>query len=157
LSERRPSARLRAWLLVALWAALISLFSSAWFSGEHTGGFLLPILQAFLPGAAPEQLQALHGDIRKSAHVIEYLVLAVLLVRALREEGLRGSALAAMAVMLGVAYAALDETHQAFVPSRTASAGDVAVDALGVVAGVALAVARRAGATARTAARPVEN
>jgi VanZ family protein len=148
LPDHRPSARLRAWLAVAVWAALISLFSSAWFSGDHTGGLLFPLLQALLPGAGPERVQALHAGIRKSAHVAEYLVLAVLLVRALREEGLRGSALAATAVLLGVGYAALDETHQAFVPSRTASAGDVAVDAIGVVAGVGLSRPRRRQPTA---------
>jgi VanZ family protein len=135
--------RLRAWLPVIAWAALISVFSSALFSGEHTGGVILPLLQALFPAARPEHLLAMHMGIRKAAHVTEYLILALLLVRALRSEGLRGGALVATAVLLGVAYAALDETHQAFVPSRTASPGDVAMDAIGVLAGVALAVARR--------------
>lgn len=144
---------MRAWLPVAVWAALISLLSSGWFSGEHTGGFLLPLLRAALPGASPEQLLALHELIRKGAHVFEYLVLAVLLVGALHSEGLRGGGLAATALALGVAYAALDETHQAFVPSRTASPRDVVVDTVGVLAGVGIAVARRAG----PAPRPVEN
>ena len=145
--------RLRAWLPVAVWAALISALSSGLFSGEHTGGFLLPLLRAALPGASHEQLLALHALIRKFAHVFEYLVLGLLLVRALHAEGLRGGALAATAVVVGVAYAALDETHQAFVPSRTASPADVAVDAIGVLAGVGLAVARHAG----PAPRPVVN
>jgi VanZ family protein len=158
LPELRPHERLRVWLPVVAWAALISLLSSALFSGEHTGVLLLPLLQALFPTAGPEHLQAVHLWIRKGAHVTEYLVLAVLLVRALRTEGLRGGALAAAAMLIGVAYAALDETHQAFVPSRTASAGDVAVDAIGVLAGVGLAVARRpAGPSPATAVRPVEN
>jgi len=142
LPDRRHD-RLRVWLPVIAWAALISIFSSALFSGEHTGGVILPLLQALFPSAQPEHLLAVHMGIRKAAHVTEYLILALLLVRALRSEGLRGGALVATAVLLGVAYAALDETHQAFVPSRTASPGDVAVDAIGVLAGVALAVARR--------------
>ena len=157
MPDRRIRERLRVWLPVVAWAALISVFSSALFSGEHTSEILLPLLQTLLPGAKPEHLRALHTGIRKSAHVAEYLVLAVLLIRALRTEGLRGGALAATAVLIGVAYAALDETHQAFVPSRTASPGDVAVDALGVLAGVGLTLARRPGASAGTAARPVEN
>ncbi len=157
MPDRRTNGRLRAWLAVVAWAGLISVFSSAWFSGEHTGGFLLPLLHVLLPGAAPEHLLALHAGIRKSAHVIEYVVLGVLLVRALREEGLRGAAVAATAVTLGVGYAALDETHQAFVPSRTASAGDVVVDAVGVLAGVGLAVAGRGGAPPPPPARAAEN
>ena len=83
----RPSPRLHAWLAVVAWALLISTFSTGWFSGEQTGSFLLPILRALLPWAAPEHLDFVHAMIRKSAHVVEYLVLGVLLVRALREEG----------------------------------------------------------------------
>jgi len=138
-------ARLRAWLAVAAWAAIISFMSGGWFSGEHTGGVLLPILRALLPEASSEQLLALHALIRKAAHVAEYLVFGVLLVRALREEGLRGAALAIAAVGLGVAFAGLDEFHQSFVPSRTPSPRDVAVDATGLAAGVGLAVGRFAG------------
>jgi len=157
LPDRRHD-RLRAWLPVIAWAALISIFSSALFSGEHTGGVILPLLQAMFPTARPEHLLAVHMGIRKAAHVTEYLILALLLVRALRSEGLRGGALVATAVLLGIAYAALDETHQAFVPSRTASPGDVAVDAIGVLAGVALAVARRpVEPVAPAAARAAQN
>jgi VanZ family protein len=145
LRRARADTRLRAWLAVAVWAAVISCFSTGWFSGEHTGEVLLPILRALLPGVPPEQLLALHALIRKAAHVVEYLILGGLLVRALREEGLRGPALIAAAVGLGVAFAALDEFHQMFVPSRTPSPRDVGVDATGVVTGVLLALARRAG------------
>ena len=136
-------ARRRAWVAVAVWAALIAVFSSGWFSGTHTGGLLLPLLRGLLPWASSEVLGALHALIRKAAHVVEYLILGVLLVRALREEGLGGPALASAAVALGIGYAALDELHQTFVPSRTGAPRDVAVDATGVVAGVALAVRRR--------------
>jgi VanZ family protein len=162
LPDHPTRPRLRAWAAVGAWAACISLLSSDWFSGAHTGGVLLPLLRALLPGATPELLQGLHAAIRKAAHVTEYLILALLLVRALRQEGLRGWRLVATAVTLGVAYAALDEIHQVFVPSRTASPGDVLVDAIGVVAGVGLAVAGRGvpadHATAPPAdTRPVEN
>ena len=37
-----------------------------------------------------------------------------------------------LAVFISVLYAASDELHQSFVPGRTASTGDVLVDALGV-------------------------
>lgn len=153
MARTSADARLRAWLAVVAWAALISLFSTAWFSGEHTGGVLLPILRVLLPSATSDQLLAVHALIRKAAHVFEYAVLGGLLVRALREEGLRGPALVAAAVGLGVAYAALDEFHQLFVPSRTSSPHDVAVDATGVVTGALLAMARRAGSFSR----PAEN
>ncbi len=44
---------------------------------------------------------------------------------------------ALVAVCLGVAYGVLDEYHQSFVPGRSASALDVLVDSVGVVASVA--------------------
>ncbi len=158
----RAPARLRAWLAVAAWAGLIALFSSAWFSGDQTGGFVLPLLRALFPGASPEFLWGLHAFVRKGAHVAEYLVLGVLLVRALREEGLEGGRLAATAAIVGVAYAGLDELHQAFVPTRTGSPSDVLVDAVGVVVGVVMGVtlaSARRGARAATPAapRPAEN
>ena len=64
-------------------------------------------------------------------------------MRARREEGLRGAALLAAAIAIGIAYAALDEFHQVFVPSRTASPHDVVVDAAGVIVGALLAVSGR--------------
>src|SRR4029453_2738635 len=135
--------RLRVWLPVIAWAALISILSSALFSGEHTSGVILPLLQALFPAARPERLLAMHTGIRKAAHLTEYLILALLLVRALRTEGLRGGAPPPPGALAGLPSAPLDETHQAFVPSRTASPGDVAVDAIGVLAGAGLAGAAR--------------
>lgn len=153
MRSARADTRLRAWLAVVVWAAVISFFSTGWFSGEHTGGVLLPILRALLPGATPDQLLALHQLIRKGAHLFEYTVLGGLLVRALREEGLRGPVLLAAAIAIGIAYAALDEFHQVFVPSRTASPHDVVVDAAGVVVGAVLAVSGRI----RLLAPPAQN
>ncbi len=68
--------------------------------------------------------------LRKGAHITEYAVLGVLLVRAL------GSELPAFAV--GVAYAITDEMHQHFVPGRHSSPFDVAFDACGVALGLLL-------------------
>ena len=69
-------------------------------------------------------------------------------------EGLRGRELATVAICLGIGYAALDEFHQAFVPSRTSSPRDVAVDGIGIVAGVASSMRRR---PVGSVARPAQN
>jgi VanZ family protein len=78
--------------------------------------------------------------LRKAAHMTEYAVLAVLLVRALGRE--------APALVLGVLYAASDEVHQAFVRGRHASPVDVAIDTVGLLIGLLLW--RRAGRSAPT-------
>jgi VanZ family protein len=101
---------LRLWLPVVAWAALIFAFSSVPDLGTGLGGWDLLL--------------------RKIAHAGEYAVLGALLVRAAGRPW--------VAVALGVAYAISDEIHQSFVPGRAGSPLDVALDAAGVLAGVAL-------------------
>jgi VanZ family protein len=69
--------------------------------------------------------------LRKCAHMAEYAILAVLILRA------TGSSAAAFA--LAVAYAATDEVHQTFVPGRHGSPVDLAIDTAGVLIGLGAA------------------
>lgn len=105
---RMPSFRLRLWLPVLVWAAVIFAFSSVPSLGTGLGGWDLVL--------------------RKLAHVAEYAVLGALLARAV------GAAWLALA--LGVLYAASDEVHQSFVAGRAGRPLDVAIDAVGVALGV---------------------
>jgi len=114
------SRTLTLWLPVVLWAGVIFALSSIPSLGTGLGTWDLVL--------------------RKAAHVTEYAVLAVLLVRALGRE--------APALALGVLYAASDEVHQAFVPGRHASPVDVAIDTVGLLIG--MLVWRRAGRSAPT-------
>ena len=114
-------------------------FSSASFSADNTGGLLGPLLAWLLPGLTPASLETIHALIRKTAHVTEYAVLAALWWRALTRGGVRPGAAAWLALFIGVTVAAVDETHQSFVPSRTASVGDVLIDTVGVLLAVAQA------------------
>lgn len=98
------------WLPVLIWAGVIFAFSSipSLNSGLGTWDYVL----------------------RKGAHMTEYAILALLLVRA------TGSY--AWAFGLAVAYAASDEVHQLFVRGRHGSPLDVAIDAAGALIGLAL-------------------
>ena len=98
------------WLPVLVWAAVIFTFSS------------IPSLST--------GLGTWDTILRKGAHLTEYAVLGALLYRALGREPL--------ALAVGIAYAATDELHQYFVPGRHASPVDVAIDAVGVAAGMLL-------------------
>ncbi|NPV66971.1 MAG: VanZ family protein [Anaerolineae bacterium] len=69
--------------------------------------------------------------IKKSAHMIAYGVLALLLARALVAWGVTARRAAILAVLLALAYALLDEAHQALVPGRHASLTDIGLDAAG--------------------------
>lgn len=128
----------RYWLPALAWMALIWALSTDVGSAEHTSGILLPLLTWLLPGANPSQLGLAHGMIRKLGHVTEYAVLALLWLRALRAErrlALATSAWVALAV--AVAWAILDELHQATVGTRTPSAADVVIDAVGATLAIA--------------------
>jgi VanZ family protein len=114
------------------WAILISWASTDTFSASHTSIFILPALHRLFRHASPEALERLHYFIRKSAHFTEYFVFSFLLLRAMRGDQ-RGWqlrwAIAALAIAAG--YSALDEFHQSFVPSRTASPWDSLLDTSG--------------------------
>jgi VanZ family protein len=102
------SRGLTHWLPVLLWAGVIFALSSIPSLGTGLGTWDLIL--------------------RKGAHLMEYAVLAVLLVRALGRE--------APALAIGVLYAASDELHQAFVRGRHASPIDVAIDTVGLLIGL---------------------
>jgi VanZ family protein len=129
---------LRRWGPLCFWMAAISTLSTDAFSAAETSRFIEPLLRWLLAGASSETILTLHGLIRKGMHVAEFGVLAVLWYRGLswRKRGWQPRA-ALAAFGLTVLSAAGDEFHQAFVPSRTASATDVAWDSLGALLGLA--------------------
>ena len=96
------------WLPVFAWAAVIFAFSS------------IPSLSS--------GLGAWDTVLRKGAHITEYAILGALLYRALGRE--------ALALAIGIAFAATDELHQHFVRGRHASPIDVGIDAVGVALGM---------------------
>jgi VanZ family protein len=96
------------WLPVFAWAAVIFAFSS------------IPHLSS--------GLGVWDTVLRKGAHITEYAILGALLYRALGRE--------ALALAIGIAFAATDELHQHFVRGRHASPIDVGIDAVGVALGM---------------------
>jgi len=125
------------WLLPPLcWTGLIAYFGSGQWSGEQTSAWIGPILRALLAGASPELVQTVHFLIRKSAHVFEYAVLALLWRRALGG--------ACIPLGLAVLTASLDEFRQSFTPGRVGSIYDVLLDGTGAGAALLLAIALRA-------------
>lgn len=70
----------------------------------------------------------------KTLHVIEYAVLFVLYVRAVRNSmAIKIRELYIIAFLLTIAYAVTDELHQTFVPSRQGQPRDVIIDGFGAM------------------------
>jgi VanZ family protein len=128
-------AFLRYWLPIAIWLALIFIGSTDLMSAEHTSRFIGPLLHWLYPTISPFTILRVQFFVRKLAHVSEYAVLAVLLYRAVVHTTLKGrrALSAALVLVLCAAYAASDEFHQSFVPSRTASVRDVMIDICGAI------------------------
>jgi VanZ family protein len=135
LRPSRAPAWLRAWWPALLWAGVIFSMSTDTFSAEHTASLIEPILRWMVRSLTENQFSAIHYFIRKSAHFTEYFVFCLLLYRGLRgnRKGWRW-AWGVAALFCAAGYSVLDEIHQAFVASRTASAYDSLLDSIGAFA-----------------------
>ena len=121
----------RNWPVLA-WAAAIWIFSTEAFSATQTSRLILPALHWFFPQASADTLDVIHLVIRKYAHLVEYFIFSLLVLHSIRGERKGWQwrwGLIAIAVAAG--YAAVDELHQAFEPTRGPSMWDVGLDALG--------------------------
>jgi VanZ family protein len=134
----RPGLRLLSrWLPVVCWMLLIFSFSTNVGSPEHTSGRFKPFVRWLLPDISAQDLDFLHLLFRKTGHLVEYAILATLFWWALGAHRYVSNRQRSLRVFLfATFYAATDEFHQAFVPSRAASVVDVMIDAAG--AGLAL-------------------
>ena len=127
----------RRWLPVLIWMLVIFAASTDLMSAAQTSRFIGPFLRWLVPDILPATIAAVQIVVRKAAHVTEYAILAGLLWRAMRpvtREVTLGPAI--WAFVVAAVYAALDEFHQSFVASRSASPIDVLFDACGAVIGL---------------------
>jgi VanZ family protein len=135
---------LKYWLPVLIWLGVIFVGSTDLMSAEHTSRIIGPILRWFNPDISAETVMQVQFFVRKAGHVTEYAILAMFLWRALRSGSrwkMKMSILFLSAWFGCAIFAASDEFHQSFVPSRTASPGDVAIDIFGALIGLTICVA----------------
>lgn len=128
-------------LMLAVMAAIFAFSaqnsdSSADLSHAFANSAMGQLLMRFLPRIFSNDFMI---EVRKYAHVFEYLLLgisAALLMRELSEDRALKAGLSAE--LLCLLYAASDEWHQSFVPGRACRLSDVGVDSIGFTAGIIL-------------------
>lgn len=108
-------------------------------SASHTHSWLHTFLQQFFRASVGAGvLDALNVGIRKSGHFLGYALLGLLNCRALRAAGLPPRRAALLGWTAAAAWAAVDEYHQSFSPSRGATVEDVFLDSCGAATGIFL-------------------
>lgn len=122
--------------------AFIFVGSTDLMSAEHTSRFVTPFLRWLKPDVSLATIEQIHFLIRKTAHLTEYAILAVLLLRALHDKRMSFPRRAAVVFVAAVLFALTDEYHQSFVASRTSSLGDAAIDSAGAFLGIIIYRAR---------------
>jgi len=130
---------------LVIWLAFISIASSDGFSAGNTSRIIGPIVLWLFPNTSPQSLETIHFLTRKLAHFSEYALLAILAARAFStspgESVRRHWFLLSLAIV--VVNALLDEYHQSFVPSRTASIYDSLIDMSGGLSALVVSWWRR--------------
>jgi VanZ family protein len=138
-----------------LWMILIFAFSTDAAAAEKTQPAVGGLLRRLCPGLArrlsARMLERIDWNIRKTFHIGEYAVLAILAYRAVAfGRASFSERQVILPFLLGVLYAASDEYHQSFYPSRRGTAADVTFDTFGVTLGLVLCLWHRAVRTAGT-------
>lgn len=135
-------SKVLSWAAVILWMAVIFGFSHqpATVSSGMSSGITDTILKAIAQISSETAIDtdALHTFVRKNAHFFVYLVLGVLVFRALRLSGICGYRGAGAALAICALYAASDETHQLFIAGRSGEFRDVLIDSTGAFVGIGL-------------------
>jgi VanZ family protein len=152
-ADVNSSARRRIWRYgpLLLWIAFISFASTSEFSAANTSQIVRPLLLWLFPNISEGRIAAVHFLTRKAGHFSEYAVLAFLGRRAFITSSRRflQQYWFQLGLVLVVIYALLDEYHQSFVASRTASIYDSAIDVAGGL--TVLVILKRYGKVARRA------
>jgi len=135
---------LSRYLPLVVWLAFISFASTDSFNAANTSRIIAPLVLWLFPDTSPETLATIHFITRKIAHFTEYAILGFMAARAFRVH----QRWFLISLALIVVYALIDEYHQSFVPSRTASIFDSFIDMAGGIS--ALVFVSRKGAKTRS-------
>jgi len=112
--------KILSWIYVIFWCVVIFFFSS-------------------IPDLKIKQLGFWDFVLRKIAHITEYAILNILVLRAfIVSTDFSKKRIYIFSIIFSTFYALLDEIHQYFVPGRHFAITDLLIDFVGVIAGLIL-------------------
>ena len=114
--------KLKKWILLLLWMLIIFLFSNQ----PHSGTITHNMIKTYV--SSNDLVTTLNFIIRKSAHVMEYLILFLLTHSLLKEYHTNSKKIIVLSLIFCFLYACSDEYHQSLVPGRTSQFKDVIID-----------------------------
>lgn len=131
------------WIAVILWMGIIFYFSNADSLSSTTQSRRLfsktRIVEIYKEKKHVDTETALKNVdriIRKTAHVIEYFVLAILLCIALSEYSISINKILLITFIICFIYSCSDEAHQLLVSGRSAEFRDILIDSIGISIGL---------------------
>ena len=114
LRKNNMNVKLKNWLMVIIWAAFIFFLSRQ------------PGLNSGFP-------QIWDLVLRKLAHISEYFILNVLLIKSFGSYSLSRKKILILSFSLALLYAISDEYHQSFIFGRQGTVRDVMIDGVGIL------------------------
>ena len=139
-----------SWILVIIWMIFIFMMSSmnSKSSSKVSNGLLKKTVTTTYEITSKvgitdmpsnerinDTVSTLHFPVRKVAHFLEYLVLALLLFNALMVTGVKKNLFIIILIICFI-YACSDEIHQLFIKGRACRIYDIVIDTFGSLLGI---------------------
>ena len=141
-----------SWLLVVLWMFVIFMFSNmnGNESDSKSKGTINKVVETVVDTSnklgitdkqpteekKEEVVEFLNVPLRKCMHVTVYLILALLVVNALKASNVKLKRAYLLAFIICFIYACTDELHQKFISDRSGEFKDVLIDSFGSSIGI---------------------
>ncbi len=144
--KSKMNKQINSWSLGSVWKYTVAAFSYEF--GLRKKHFIawawvsiwMLVIFAFSSISTTPSTQIFWRDfiIKKTAHVIEFFTLTLLVYRAARLDGPASRQTYLAIIIIALTYAISDELHQKSTPGRQPSARDVGIDSVGILLAIYL-------------------
>ncbi len=150
MSKFAADSKWKKWIPVVLWILWMAVIfsysaktaSASTVQSNRVGKMLCSVFvsgYSDMPSEAQLKMaESIDFFVRKTAHFLEYTILGILTVFAMRQSRFGKGRLYGVSLLWCVLYAISDETHQYFVPGRACKAVDMVLDSAGALFGILL-------------------